>query len=353
MLCGGLGVSVRGQVVGLTSAQREKLAELVKADKAAAAQFKSIQREADKALAATPNPIEKIQTEGKLKSDPVRIKTRDSLLDMQKIQALGWAFAVTGDARYAAKTKEFILSWARVNHATGDPIDETNLEPLIVAYDLVRDQFSLAEKSEVEGWLKKVAAAEIASRKEKSATSYNNWNSHRLKIVGLAGFALADKALIDYAVQGYRRQIEANLRADGSSFDFHERDALHYHCYDLEPLLTLAIAASQNGVDLYHFQAASGASLPKSIQFLVPYCDGTRTHAEWVNSKVAFDRKRAQSGDKHFAAGRLFEPREAAPVFELAAFFNESYGTMYSRVTGKTTEKFGSWPLVLHAVRKP
>ena len=42
-----------------------------------------------------------------------------------------------------------------------------------------------------------------------------------------------------------KKQIAANLRPDGSSLDFHERDALHYHCYDLEPLLTLAIAASQ------------------------------------------------------------------------------------------------------------
>lgn len=345
-------VAANAEVVSLTTAQREKLAEWVMTDKTVAAQFQPLQREAEAALKSTPNPIEKIQSEGKLSSDPARIHTRESLKDMRKIDALGWAFAVTGDARYAARAKEFLLAWARVNQASGDPIDETNLEPLITTFDLVRAHFSVVESEVVANWLKKVATAEMGSRKEKASTSYNNWNSHRLKIVGLIGFALADKALIRYAVDGYKTQVEANLHPDGSSFDFHERDALHYHCYDLEPLLVLAIAAQQNGIDLYHFQSASGASVPKSVQFLISYCDGSKTHPEWVHSKVAFDRKRAQSGDKHFEAGRLFEPKEAAPVFELAAFFDEKYEATYALVTGKAAGKYLSWPLVVAAARR-
>ena len=49
-------------------------------------------------------------------------------------------------------------------------------------------------------------------------------------------------------MDGYRRQVAVDLDADGSSFDCHERDALHYHLYTLQPLLTLALAARRNGI---------------------------------------------------------------------------------------------------------
>ena len=75
-------------------------------------------------------------------------------------------------------------------------------------------------------------------------------------------------------------------------------------CYDLEPLLALATAARQNGTDLYRYQAPSGASLAKSLAFLAPFCDGTQTHPEFVNSRVAFDRRRAESGDRTYQSGR-------------------------------------------------
>ncbi len=341
------------QTVTLSEAQRVKLTNLIHTDKEAGALFKRLQREADESLVATPNPTPDIQSEGKLKNDPVRIRTRESLKDLPKISALSYAFAVTGDAHYGTKAKEFLLAWAQVNHPNGDPIDETNLEAIILAYELTRKQFSSAEAPLVETWLKRVAATEMASRKERNATGMNNWNSHRLKIVGLIGFTLADKTLIKYAVDGYKTQIEANLHPDGSSYDFHERDALHYHLYDLEPLLALCQAAQQNGIDLYHFQAASGASLDKSIRFLIPYCDGTKTHPEFVNSKVAFDKKRAQSGDKHYQAGRLFEPKEAASVFEQAAFFDAAYAAFYFKVSHQPATPYPTWAFLLHAAQKP
>lgn len=65
--------------------------------------------------------------------------------------------------------------------------------------------------------------------------------------MGLIGFVLHDEPLIDRTVAAYKEQIDHNLLPDGSSYDFHERDALHYHIYDITPLLTLAIAARNSG----------------------------------------------------------------------------------------------------------
>jgi len=183
-------------------------------------------------------------------------------------------------------------------------------------------------------------------------TARNNWNSHRLKVAGLIGFLLDDADLITYAVEGFKTQIESNLRPDGSSLDLHQRDALHYHCYDLEPLLLLAVAARQNGIDLYHYRSPNGASLAKSVEFLVPYCDGTRTHAEWVHTKVKFDRARADAGEKGFSPGSAFDPREGRRVLELASLFDAGYKRLVAQLYTKGAVEYPSWQAVLNEIRK-
>lgn len=342
------------QQFALKPEQQPKLRELAAKDKAAARQFARVKAEADEALTASPNPVKIIESEGKLKSDPDRIATVKSLADMRKMEALGWAFAVSGDVRYGSKAKEFVLAWAQVNEPQGDPINETKLEPVLVGYDLTRSTYSAAEQATVEGWLRKIAASLIERQKKKNkATNFNNWHSHRLKMLGLCGWLLQDKALIERVVSGYRDQIANNLLPDGSSFDFHERDALHYHCYDLEPLLALATAAKQEGIaDFYSFVGANGASLEKAVAFLVPYCDGSKTHAEFVNSKVEFDRKRAEAGQKEFATGRLFDPKDGLEVLELASLFDGRLAPVISGLKGKKTARCSSWQMVLNEIRR-
>lgn len=346
---------VMAQSVALTPRQQSTLRELVKNDKNAARQFAKVKAEADEALTARPDPVTIIESEGRLKSDPGKISTLKSLKDMPKAEALGWAFAVTGEARYSGKAKEFVLAWAQVNEPQGDPINETKLEPILTAYDLTQAVFSGAEKASVETWLRKIAGALIEHQKKKGkATSFNNWHSHRLKMLGLCGWLLRDSPLIESTLTSYREQIANNLQPDGSSFDFHERDALHYHCYDLEPLLILATVARQQGVsiDFFHFTGPNGASLKKAVEFLVPYCDGTKTHSEYVNSKVEFDRKRAAAGQAEFAIGHAFDPKDALETLEMAGLFEEPFAELAAQIRGKKTAKYGSWQLVLNEARR-
>jgi hypothetical protein len=335
----------------LTDAQREKLAALVHSDPEAGKEFAGIQKAADAALDAAPNPIRSIRSEGKLKNDPEKIASEASLADMRKIEALGYACAVTQEDKYATASRKFLLAWAGTNVSRGDPIDDTGLEPLIVTYDLVRKTVSPADRGRIDTYLRQVHEALVKSDKAGSGTSKNNWNSHRIKIMGLIAYVLEDKQLIARAVEDFKKQIEQNLEPDGSSLDFHERDALHYHCYDLEPLLTFAIAARQTGIDLYQYRARSGASLPKSVAFLVPYADGSKTHAEFVTSKVAFDKKRADSGDAHYKAGTLFDPKAAKRTIELAAYFDPSLDPLALQLNGGKG-RFGSWRMVLNAVQR-
>ncbi|RFB69451.1 MULTISPECIES: alginate lyase family protein [unclassified Herbaspirillum] len=279
-------------------------------------------RIADEALAAEPQPIATLSSGGRLQGDAVKGKTAASIKDMDKIQALAVTYKMTGDARYAARAGAFLDAWAARNQPTGQPIDETGLEPGIFGYRIVRTDLPVAARERIDTWMRNIAQAEIDSRVLKRPTATNNWHSHRLKIVGLIGYAIGDAKLIIYAKNGFRAQINDNLRPGGESIDFIERDALSYHVYDLRPLVTLALAFAEDGEDLYHWQAPNGASVARSVTWLLPYVRGEKTHAEFAGSQVPFDKARSDNHEKGHEIGTPYDPKNAQPLMDLAAAYD-------------------------------
>jgi hypothetical protein len=335
----------------LTDAQRARLAILVHTDSEAHAQFAPIRDAADDALRAHPDPIPLIQTEGKLAGDPVKTRTWESLNDdMPRLQSLAYAWAVTADQRYANKIRQFVVAWAVTNHSAGDPIDDTNLEPLIIAYDLIRQNLSTSDRDVIDRYLRGIAAAEIKTGIGPVHTNVNNWNSHRVKLVGLIAFTLEDRALIDQTVESYQRQIWENILPDGSSIDFHERDALHYHLYDIQPLLTLAIAARNNRYDFYDYRSPTGSSLSGAVAFLLQFANGSRIHIEFANSTVPFDRQRAANGEGEYKP-HPWDPHGAPPILELAEQFDPSLLPLIKKLDRSNAQRFPSWQIVLNSVR--
>jgi hypothetical protein len=88
------------------------------------------------------------------------------------------------------------------------------------------------------------------------------------------------------------------------------------------------------------------------VQFLVPYCDGSQAHAEFVHSKVAFDRKRAESGDARYKAGTPFDPKAGRSTLELAAYFDPALNPLVIRLSGGGAERFPTWRMVLNQVQR-
>jgi Alginate lyase len=339
-----------GSSVSLTDAQSVKLTRLVHDDPEAAAQFAKVKQTADDALSAKPDPIPLIQTQGRLAGDPVKERTWKSLDDMTKLECLGYALAVTKHPVYADKIREYVLAWAGTNHSAGDPIDDTNLQGLLIGYDMARDSLSAQDQNAVDLYLRGVAEAEIKTGQSDAHTNMNNWNSHRLKVVGLIAFILHDRAMIDHTVKAYQRQIQLNLLPDGSSIDFHERDALRYHAYDLTPLLTVATAARNNGIDLYNCRAPSGSSLPAAVAFLIPFANGSQTHLEFVHSTVPLDRKRAENGQSEYKSGTMWDPHDAMPALERAELFDSSLLPLVIHLAPSKAKHFPTWQIVLNAV---
>lgn len=349
----------KAQLVSLNATEVTKLKDLVQRDAEVKKHWEVLLKTADEALLAAPNPADTILTEGILQGDPRKTKTWKSLEDMQKVYALGLTYKITGDKKYLDKTSEFLLAWAKQNKPMGNPINDTNLDRIIFAYDLLKGDLNADVVLATKLWLNEVAKQEIKTLQQAvankgSSKSFNNWNSHRIKVLTEIAVSLEDKKLKDQAVQAYVMQISQNLKEDGSSFDFEERDALHYHIYDVDPLMVAATILNRDPKikgDFYTYQSKNGASLKTSVHFLIPFFTGEKTHAEFVNSKAAFDKKRAANGEKGYIAGTLFNPTEARSSIALATYFEPALLKVYQD-QAKSNSKYPTWQFVLNEVKR-
>lgn len=340
--------------VGLSPEEVRQLRDLARANPTVQAYIDSAQAAADAALEDEPNPIDTLRTEGLLQGDPQKTATWEALRDVREMYALAVTYRVTRKRQYLNKASVFLIAWADSNFSRGDPIDDTNLDPAIEAYDMLKADLVPGERNRISRWFLRIAEAEIHARFKDSsrATAHNNWNAHRLKIVGEIGFAIGDKTLQAYAIAGIKEHIGRNLLPDGRSEDFVSRDAIHYHLYDLEPLLKLAIVLQRaTGIDYYTYQAPSGSSIQKSVEWLLPYLDGRQTHAEFVNSTVEFDKRRARNGESSYKAGTLFEPRSGVPTLVMAAYFDPKLMELAGRLLG-SDEQYPTWQAVLNTLTR-
>lgn len=328
----------------LSNVQKKKLQELIETDPQAQEAYGDIEAQAELVLKHKPNPVAMIQSSGILKGDEKKTKSLASVKDAEKVYALSFAYTIRGDQRYLKKAKEIVLVWAKKNTASKDPIDQRLLAPMFFGYDLIKDTFTPEEKKLIDTWMISGAHTLIDNiNTSPGATSKrNNHQSHLLSVVAMVGFSTNDQELIDYVEDGYKAHIKVNLNPDGSSFDFHQRDALYYHVFTLEPLLTVARISDMNGIDLFGHEtspvASKSASLQKSVDFLMPYATGKKTHAEWVKSTAPFDKKRKEAGDEEFQPGVLFQPKQAYKALELYSYFNPEI-IPFVRTLSSTSEK--------------
>lgn len=340
------------QYVGPDRGAIRHLHHLIGTDSSAKRQYEALASTADAALKEDPNPIDTIRSEGLLQGNPLKTATQAALRDMRKMYSLALVYRVTRDKKYLRSAARYIMAWAATTVSRGDPIDDTNLDPAIGAFDMVKDDLPAEQAAAISDWLRRTAEEELHApyNRPGRATSLSNWHSHRLKIVGEIAFAIGDTVLQGYAMSGLKEQIARNLNSDGSSADFLTRDALHYHVYDLEPLLTLAIVLQKaTGVDCYSWKSPTGSSIRQSVEWLLPYLDGRQTHAEFVNSTVEFDRQRARNGEKFYQAGSLFDPKNGVATLILASRFDVALMQPARRLL-VTTAHYPTWQAVLNAL---
>ena len=344
--------ALQAQYVGLNKDEINRLKAFIEADDATSNIYSAYLEDANKALNEKPNPRDSIVSEGHLKGDPNKTASALAMKDYRKIYALSLAYNVEGKKEYLNKAVKYLKAWATVNHPAGNPINDTKLDYVMMGYDMIRTDLSESDRQIIDNWLVVIAEKELLKGTKGIATVFNNWHSHRLKVVGQIGFILNDKKYIDYATTGIEKQVETNLNADGSTYDFLQRDALHYHLYDLEPLTTLAIIIKRaTGVNEFSYVSPTGSSIKKSTDWLLPYVTGEKTHEEYVNSKVAFDKARADNHEQGFQIGHLFQPEKALYLLSLATYFDSTYTTIINQLKKRDSDE-SKWQLVLNKIMK-
>ena len=301
-------------------------------------------RSADRVADRLPHTVPRIHVEGTLPHQGIYDESREALRDFPAARDLALAARLTGRERYATQAARLIEAWSSAYRPSFNPIDETGIDGLVVAYDLLPDAAKAPLARSVGRLLRELAEGYLERMPSlRGGTATNNWQSHRIKLVALTAYAIGDPALIAGARRAYAAQLAANIGADGTTIDFTQRDAVHYVVYDLEPLALAALAAARHGDDWYHLRAPSGASLAQALDWLVPYADGSRTHVEFVHSTVRFDGERRDAGVPGFAGD--FDPKVAREVFALAARLDGRYAALARKLGASDPLLDIAWPL--------
>lgn len=325
----------------VTESELQNLKNMIKTQQAVMHRYDSLLAAADEAVNRKPIPIDTIFYEGMVGMHPKRQRTIRHLKDMRRLRALTWAYALSRQPQYLRAAKDYLKAWTTTLQPSGNPINDNKLVSIIFAYYLLGEELNFKEKEDVESWMRRLADVEIASAPE---NPHGNWHAKRVKLVAFVGSALDDERYLEYATQEFKENVTASLRPNGSSTDFEERDALHYHVSGLDPMLEIALAL-RHSRNLYGWETETGASLRKSVHFVVPYALGDKSHAEWVNTSVKLDKERWASGDEFYRPGKPWSPHSSLDMFRIASLFDPALKKVVHHLSAEAP--LNSWSEVM------
>jgi hypothetical protein len=330
-------------VVPMTESQMLTLRSIADQHPEARALVRSIEAEAALLLDAQPRPVQEIHYEGLVNTNPRRIETVVHLQDMDISALLMRHWQASGSEPTAAALRRFIHAWASTYQPTGNDVNENKLVPLFVAYLALRINFTPTQRELVDAWIEDLAHYHLDALQH--SDRFNNRYTKHLRLLTLFGLIMERPEWLALTRDGIRRFVTESLEADGSSYDFKQRDTLTYHCSSLKPPIELAMLLGEP--DLYTWEGPQGGSLQKSVAFVVPYATGAKIHEEWVDSKSDLDQQRADAGLEAYRPGRLFEPRSALGLMIYASFFEPALLSLALALNDNPAERYPQWRLLV------
>lgn len=309
-----------------------------------------IVRRAQAGLTRKPGPLPVVHTEGTLPGKGIREISTKAREDLPIMLNLSLAYRMTGDRRYLESAERFLTAWVDVYKISLNPIDETHFDQVMMACDLTCSEMSPAGRDKIQTFARAMAEGYLDAMDKPRDKPETNWQSHRVKLATMAAFLTGDAKLITRARDAYDRQIAANINPDGTVFDFHERDALHYVTYDLDPLMMAALTAKAHGQDWFGRKSPAGSSLPGALDWLAPYALGEKTHQEFARSKIAFDAQRAAAGQKEYQP-HPWDRANGVQTFALATQLDARYAPVLKAVSSASARTPPAWLTLFAATR--
>ena len=160
----------------------------------------------------------------------------------------------------------------------------------------------------LDGFLYNLIYAGDSFQAGKDCGNFMTWH---YSIRALASVVLADSSLMSQTSRMIDSCIIYNIYNDGSSYDFYWRDALHYHVYNMQGWINIALQAPQVLSSLALELIEAGCN------FLIPYYSGQIIHIEFVKSTVAFDIARKNAGIAAYQ-NAPWDNTQAIPLLQLA-----------------------------------
>lgn len=136
---------------------------------------------AEAAIKLKPNPADTIFYEGLLSNNPKRIETVEHLQDMRSLYFFSWAYLLTGEDKYGAAAKEYLLSWSKVYKPSGNDVNENKLDICFLAFDLLKEKFNENESFLIKNWFREIAQKQKKNWNPDKGSS--NRHAKRLKLI--------------------------------------------------------------------------------------------------------------------------------------------------------------------------
>ena len=264
----------------------------------------SLQTWSAKLLSKSPHPVALLSSSGRTNiKDPSLNVSRKAFKDADRAAVLALTYRLTNNPNYLNATVDILTAWAKVNQPTGNPIDETRLEGMIWAYDLIACDLSEQKKKEILNWFERLRLMKMEWTFG-DITTDNNHRIHQLKMI-----LLLDKILLqnhswkkDLSKAEKYSNINLNPRS-GVSIDYLQRNALYYQNYVMQPWLEISLVSG-----------CCELPVKKGFYFLSSQILSHKTGGEFLNSVAPIDKLRALGGFVYAKKGGRFDVTKAAPT---------------------------------------
>ncbi|MDX6767611.1 MAG: alginate lyase family protein [Candidatus Methylacidiphilales bacterium] len=308
-------------VLPLERRQYERLRALVAQDREAARQLQALRFETAPWIASKPNPLRVIRYEGLVDTDPGRRADVENLRTLDHVAALLLLWQATGDEAAARTVMDHVRAWSATYVPTGNDVNENKLAPLLVAALTFRSSFSRDDLARIDTWIHDIGR--LHAEGLGGAPDRGNRFAKRLRLLALCAAWSGNDVWWQDCRRGFTAFVDKSLFEDGGSYDLQMRDSLTYHLSGLLSVIELLHSLGPDAGRLYHSVSARGSSVRKSVHYLIPYVLGEKQRQEWVHSKVGLDHARAAAGLEAYRPGRYYNGRDALPLLEMAARFDE------------------------------